>query len=164
MKPFKIILFGFLIGFSGCQFFSPSITPEPSIAPTITSLPRWRIYEIALSKATLHKEDALSEWQILGRSNDEVYVLTECQARGPVRTAVYGPVVIYLAGNGEIDKVVMPRDGNYYNNDIRNLFPSYLWDEIYGFSLDGPQARKHIDERMTSNAPPLIALSGTPLP
>ncbi len=164
MNRLKIILIIFWVGISGCQFFSPTISPEPSIVPTITSVPRWRIYEIALSKATLHKEDGLCEWLILGKSANEVYVLTECNARGPVRTGVYGPVVIYLAQNGEIDRTVIPRDGTYYNSDIRSLFPSSVWDQIFHFSLDGDQAEKHIDERMTSNGPPLIALSGTPLP
>ncbi len=164
MNPLKIILIVILAGLSGCQLLSPTITSEPSIAPTITSLPRWWIYETALSQAILQKPDGLCEWLILGKSNNEVYVLTECKARGPIGTAGYAPAVIYLAGNGEIDKVAIPRDSPYYNSDIRSLFPSDLWDKIFGFSLDGDQAEKHIDERMTSNGPPLIALSGTPLP
>ena len=164
MKLRQIILIICLIVVSSCQSAPSSNMPTPPITSKNSALPRWKVYETALSKAILHKDDGLCEWEILGKSDNEVYVYTKCKARGPIGTSVYFPGVIHLTGDDEIEAIVLPRDGNEFNNDIRSLFPSYLQDRIFNFRFDDPLAENHIDERLISNGPPLIAISGTPLP
>ena len=138
--------------------------PAPTPEPTPTSVPRWQIYETALSQAVLNTTDGLCEWEILGVGAHEVYVFTLCKVRAPIGSAGFGPAVIYLAENGSIEKVTIPRDGTYYGVDIEALFPADIRDKAYQPDMDGPKAEAHIIERLKTNGPPLIALAGTPLP
>jgi len=137
--------------------------PAPIPEPTPTSVPRWVLYEQALSQAILPSE-GLCEWEILGVAAREVYVFTLCKVRAPIGSAAFGPAVIYLAENGSIEKVTIPRDGTYYGVDIEALFPADIRDKAYQPDMDGPKAEAHIMERLKTNGPPLIALAGTPLP
>lgn len=145
---------------------TPTI-PPPWIAPTPTSLPRWRQYELALSQAVLKSDTGLCEWEIWGQSGKEVYVWAFCldtQGIGPA--AGTGPAVIYLGENGQIEKVTIPRDGVVYGKDIQSLFPPEVRTKVYvGYEyFDGRAAEKHIEERRFSLAPPWIATSGIVLP
>ena len=133
-------------------------SPEP------TSPPRWKIYESALAKAIVNSEDAMCEWEIWGVSSREVYVWTVCKVRGPIGTAGSVPAVIYLGENGEILEIETPDDGTGYGPSIRKLFPLEVQNKIFAHQFDAPAAGDRIDERMRTNGPPLIAISGTPLP
>lgn len=169
---FHFGLWVFLIVFlSGCTK-QPTTAPMPEVGvsptvpvhPTSTSVPRWVMYEKALSSAINHTEDGLCEWDLLGYSGNEVYVYALCQVRGPHRTSGSGPAVLHLDENGEIKRVTIPRDGNVYNDDIRAMFPAELHKVIFDPGYMGPHAEEHIDERMKSNGPPLIEIYATPLP
>jgi hypothetical protein len=165
MKHQYILFMLLLITLCGCQPEPTSIVSPSPVVPTYTSLPRWMIYEKALSKAIVNKEDGLCEWEILGNSGNEVYVWALCMVRGPIRTAGSGPAVIQLGQDGEIEKVILPRDGNYYNQDIQLLFPAEIQGKGLSFSpFNGVEAENHIDERLKTNGPPLIVISGVPLP
>jgi hypothetical protein len=133
-------------------------SPEP------TSLPRWKIYETALAKAIVNSKDALCEWEIWGVSGREVYVWAQCVVKGPIGTAGSVPAVITLGENGEILKIETPDDGTGYGPSIRKLFPLDVQNKIFSHQFDAPAAGDHIDERMRTNGPPLIAISGTLLP
>jgi len=148
----------------GCQPQTFPNTPTIPVLPTETSQPRWMLYERALSKAVVNQDDGLCEWEILGKSGNEVYVWAECRVMEPIGTAGSGPAVIYLGENGGIEKVTIPRDGNYNPVDIQALFPTDIQEKVFHSSFDGPAADRHIDERLKSNGPPIIVLSGTPLP
>lgn len=144
--------------------YSCSTLLFPSGASTPTYSPRWVIYQTALSQAIVRTNDGLCEWDIFGVTDREVYVWALCQVTGPIGTAGSIPAVIYLGENGEIEKVAIPRDGVDFGGDVLFLFPPYVQARIFNYEFDGPAAEKHIDERMQSNGPPLIVLSGTPLP
>ena len=164
LKPQTIILMLLMISTFGCKPGQPFQAAIQSVTPTPTSVPRWMIYERALSKAIVNTDDGLCEWEIWGKSSDEVYVWAECKVRESIGTAGSGPALIKLGENGEIEKVVLPRDGEMYPKDIREMFPPGFQEKIFPSEFDGPKAMKHIDERTLSNGPPLIELSGTPLP
>lgn len=148
----------------GCQSIQPSSSPTLISAPTQTSIPRWQEYERALSKAVVNTDDALCEWEILGTSGDEVYVWTLCKVTDPIGTAGSGPVVIQLEEGGKIEKVILPRDGNFYPKDIQVLFPQEIQNKIPHLTFNSENAEKHIDERLVSKGPPLIAIEGDSLP
>lgn len=165
MKLQTNIFMVILIALCGCQPGGSSNTPTLPVVPIQTSVPRWKIYERALAKAVVNKDDGLCEWEILGESGNEVYVWALCKVREPIGSAGSVPAVIQLGENGEIDQVIIPRDGNYYPVDVQALFPAEI--QARGLSnspFNGALAENHIDERMKSNGPPFIAISGTPLP
>jgi hypothetical protein len=122
------------------------------------------IYEKALSSAIVKTDDGLCEWEILGKAGNEVYVWALCKVRDPIGTAGSVPAVIQLGKNGEIEKIVFPRDGANYPKDIRELFPLDIQEEIFSLKFDGPAAEKHINERLISGDPPLIVIDEIPLP
>ena len=171
-----IILTLLTFGLSSCEpKISPTIPPPSSVPvisaqsatliPTPSSLPRWKLYEIALSKAVLNADTGLCEWEIWGQSAREVYVWVECVDTQGVGTAASTPAVIYLKENGQIDKVTVPRPaGDDYWEDIQSLFPPDVLTKIRSEPFDGPAAEKHIKERMKNNEPPLIATSSIVLP
>jgi hypothetical protein len=119
-----------------------------------------------LSKAVIKADTGLCEWEIWGQSGKEVYVWALCIDTQGVGTAGSSPAVIYLGKNGQIEKVTIPRDGVAYGKDIQSLFPPEVRAKVYvGYKIfDGPAAEKHIEERMVSHGPPLIATSGIVLP
>lgn len=164
MKHQTIIFLIFLVVLNGCRSEQPSIIPAQSIIPTQTSTPRWKIYEKALSKAVVNTNDGLCEWEILGNSGNEVYVWALCKVKEPIGTAGSVPAVIRLAQTGEIEKVDIPKDGNFYSQDIQALFPVEIQEKVFLSTFDGPAAEKHIDKRLKSNEPPMIEISGIPLP
>ena len=140
----------------------------PAFVPTATpaDVPRWRLYELALSHETLGNTDGLCEWEIWGQTKTEVYVWALCISNQGVRKTASVPAVIYLDGIGQIEKVAVPHGGMQYNQDITNMFPKDLQAKVLvgQETFDGTKYVNHIQERLTSNGPPLIALSGTVLP
>jgi hypothetical protein len=68
---------------------TPSPLPTQPIIPMITpdaiQVKRWKEYENALAKSILSflpPKEVLCEWEILGRSEQEVYVWATCAALG----------------------------------------------------------------------------------
>ena len=164
MKTQTLFYILLLLILCGCQPIQPSDSPTLIADPTQTSTPRWMEYERALSKAVVNTDDALCEWEILGTSGDEVYVWTLCKVKEPIGTAGSGPVVIQLGEGGKIEKVSLPRDGNFYPKDIQVLFPQDIQNKISHLAFNSEDAENHIDERLVSKGPPLIAIEGTSLP
>jgi hypothetical protein len=164
MKLRIIILIAFMVALFGCKPASSSNIPDPINYPTQTSTPRWVMYERALSKAVVKTSDGLCEWEILGMSELKVYVWAECRVREPIGSAGSVPAVIQLAKNGEIEEVIVPRDGMDYSIDVQALFPYEIQEKVFNPTFDGPAAEAHIDERLKTNGPPFIVIDGTPLP
>jgi hypothetical protein len=108
----------------------------------------------------------LCEWTIFGESDSkkEVYVWAFCQFRDVGSTAGSVPAVIYLDDNGDITKVVIPRNGEDYAEDIRVLFPPDVQKEIFAFHLDASKTKNYMNLRRTEETLPLIVAPETPLP
>ena len=119
----------------GCQPRSVNRASTFTDVPNPTSLPRWMIYEKALSSAIVKTDDGLCEWEILGKAGNEVYVWALCKVRDPIGTAGSVPAVIQFGKNGEIEKIVFPRDGANYPKDIRELFPLDIQEEIFSLKF-----------------------------
>ena len=164
MKTQTLIFIVLLIALCGCQPIQLANSPTTISSPTQTSVPRWMIYERALSKAVVGTSNGLCEWEIYGKSEHEVYVWAECRVREPIGSAGSVPAVIRLAENGEIENVIIPRDGTDYPIDVRALFPADIQEKIFNQTFNGPAAEAHIDERLKTGGPPLIAIAGTALP
>jgi hypothetical protein len=139
-----------------------TITPVPIAT---TKVERWMEYEHALAMEILWTSDALCEWEVLGQNNQEVYVWAMCQITNlEIGSAASVPAVIYLGSNGNIEKVQIPGDGTQYGIDIRKMFPKELHDKIFEHSVGIDEMWSHIELRQKNPEPPLIVLSGVPLP
>jgi len=105
------------------------------------------------------------EWEILGQSSQEVYVWAICQITDlEIGSAGSAPAVITLGNDGSIEKVQIPRDGTQYGIDIREIFPSELQEQITRHAVSMDAMWSHIQSRHQNPEPPLIVLSGVPLP
>lgn len=166
MKFRMIMLLPLLISLFGCK--PETFTPIPTLTMTSipTEIPRWVLYENALSKAFVGSEGGLCEWTIYGVSDSkkEVYVWAFCQVQAAWGRAGAGPAVIYLEENGDIARVVIPRDGTLYGEDIRDMFPPEIKERIDAFDFPAQEAKDHMDLRRTETAVPLIVASGTSMP
>ena len=64
----------------------------------------------------------------------------------------------------KIEKIIIPRDGMHYGDDIRALFPEDVQDTIFARDVDGPRRKEHLEDRIVNGGPPLIVVLGTPMP
>ena len=157
-----------------------SLPPQPTmpiITPDAVQVERWKEYQTELAKLVLSDsgaefplyKEALCEWDILGRSDQEVYVWARC------RTANSGdrrPAVIYLATDESIQKVEVPFHVSAWESTIQKLFPADVRDKIelyfYLSSINSgrpEELRKHLIFRLTHpEVPPLTILSTMPVP
>lgn len=91
--------------------------------------------------AALFVQDAAGAcgWEVLGESDDETYAWAICQS--PRGTAVSAPVVFSWttgeSGTQRLLGVYMPRDGSYYDDDVRQLFPPEVQARIFHRDIDG---------------------------
>ncbi len=138
----QVIVIVIFIFISRCRPTTTIDTPTVTVSPDQTSIPRWMIYEKALSMAIVKTEDGLCEWETWGRSSNEVYLWALCKVRGPIGTAGSVPAVIQLGANGAIVKVTIPRDGANYPEDIRRLFPLSIQNRIFAHNFASAEGRK----------------------
>ncbi len=165
MKIKIILIFFLFISLTGCQTATKPFTSTSTLVVTVTETPRWRLYEAALLEATIGEDkEGLCEWTNLGITGNEVYVYTLCQATGRIKTAASMPAVIYLGESGDIEKVIIPRDGIDSGVDIRALFPQDVQEKINALDVDGPRRKELLDDRIINGGPPLIVVLGTPMP
>ncbi len=141
---------------------SPSTVHTPIVHLTTTPIPRWVEYESALANAILPKGiQGRCEWELLGQRGAEVYVWAMCFTGGMAGSM---PAVVHLAVNGKIENVQVPRDGSFYSRDVRALFPPEVQEKVFAYQSP-PNLGAHIRARLANpNLPPLIVVSGTPLP
>ena len=149
----------------------PTLVPPPIFTPDAIQVERWQEYQTELAKDLLRGygpdayKDALCEWDILGRSGQEVYVWAYCA----IREGAGGsrPAVIYLEADGTIRNVrVAGYKGPYFDLD---LFPAEVQEKrgLYtGYSRFNGRIREmvnHIDYReIHPEEPPLVVLSAMP--
>lgn len=151
------------------QLFLPAM-----ITPDAIQAARWREYENALAMKLLPPSTTripgavLCEWEILGRSDQEVYVWAFCQAppyvEGLPSSIASMPAVVHLGEVGDVQSVEIPGSGTAYARDIRALFPPDVQEIIFNHSVDTNKMEAHINVRRENPQPPLIILSATPTP
>ncbi|MFW6116075.1 MAG: M23 family metallopeptidase, partial [Chloroflexota bacterium] len=77
-------------------------------------------------------------WEVLGERDGETYVWAICQS--PRGRAVSAPAVLFWSsgdvGERRLLDVRMPRDGTYYGEDVRRLFPTEVQDRIFYQNID----------------------------
>jgi hypothetical protein len=152
------------------QSFTPIMTPDA------TQVARWKEYQTALARCVLaqsgcdysHPEYALCEWDILGRSGQEVYIWAMCL----YTTQAEKPLVVYLQPDGSIMEVKFGGyNGPYYN---LKLFPVDVQKKIDlyrggpGYSSRVKELGMHLAWRLKQadwwDTLPLIVLSATATP
>lgn len=148
---------------------TPSPLPtQPLISiftPDVIQIERWREYQTELAKKLVSKfpvDIVLCEWDILGRSEQEVYVWAVCAAPGYVASR---PAVIYLKTDGSIQAVEIAVNGSTWDSDIQRLFPEDVQEKIASgiFLQRSAELKNHIEWRRTYlEEPPLIILSAMP--
>ena len=114
----------------------PTKPTIPVIAPNANQIEHWMAYEDALAKAffksSLQPKEVVCEWEILGQTEQEVYVDAHCAgiySANPYRATI--PAVIYLGMDGEVINAEIPGSRSSYNADIRAMFPSNVQEKIF---------------------------------
>jgi len=166
---------------------TPTVMPTQAFVPVMTpdayQVEHWQEYQTELAKMVLadddrgvlyeHPELALCEWDILGRSGQEVYTWTECISHAEVRDA--RPAVILLNRDGSIQKVEVPYHGSAFNLNVQRLFPADVREKLDAYLqsyynrsvLSGKvfELEAHLTWRQEHpDEPPLVVLSVMPTP
>jgi hypothetical protein len=145
---------------------APSPLPTQPIivmTPDSTQLERWREYEAALGKAIFKEATlVLCEWEIVGQSDQEVYVWAICTNMDGTGSV---PAVVYLNSDGTVQSAAYT--GNIpevtFNDALRKLFPADVREKFR--YIDVGDMSVHLERRRTHpKEPPLIVLSTTPTP
>ena len=116
-------------------FIPVTITPSPlptqpvipMITPDAIQVERWKEYEAALGGIILKDvESVLCEWEILGQSDQEIYVWAVCMSIFSIESTglpyhAEMPAVIHIGTNGTVQSVEIP--GIHYGPDIIRMFP-----------------------------------------
>ncbi len=91
-----------------------------------------------LAAALVQDPTAVCGWEVLGEREAETYVWAICQS--PSGTAVSAPaVLIWSAGDAGARRLLdtrVPRDGTYYGEDVRHLFPPDVQKRIFDRDVD----------------------------
>lgn len=158
---------------------TPSPLPtQPIIPPFITpdaiQVARWKEYEAALAKklfpSSFTPGQFLCEWEILGQSNQEVYVWAVCMSVFSADISGFPyhsemPSVIHVGVDGAVQSVEIPGGGADYAADIRRIFPPGAQERIFGGLIHSQELREYLKwRREHPEEPPLIVFSATPTP
>ena len=142
-----------------------SASPTVTILPTITGQPPrpsgLSTDEQVLAKAIMPFADwALCNWQILGHNSKELYAWTFCQMVGGYESVASIPVVIKLDTEGHFQSVILPKDGTYYGESIRAMFPAVLHERVLHNQVDLGTLQAGIASRRADlSIPPVILTS-----
>jgi hypothetical protein len=155
----------------------PTLVPPPIFTPDAIQVERWQEYQTELAKALLYGygpeayKGALCEWDILGRSGQDVYVWAYCATLGGGSGGF--PAVISLEADGSIQKVGIPTLSNStWDSQIQRMFPVDVQEKIYSYYsphvpyTGRPEVlRIHLHYRREhSEEPPVAVLSAPPAP
>ncbi|MEK6752198.1 MAG: hypothetical protein AABZ00_08015 [Chloroflexota bacterium] len=151
----------------------PTQPPIPIITPDTTQVERWKEYETALAAGLLFPpKEFLCEWDILGMSEQVLYVWVVCESITPFSVTKTGrniylssstPALIHLGKDGVIQNVEVPGPGI---SDYQRMFPVYIQGkfEAYRFGK-AKELSNHIEwRRFHPEEPPLNVLSAIPTP
>lgn len=119
----------------------PTRPSSPFIAPNTKQIERWMEYEDALAKAffksSLQPNEVVCEWEILGQTQQEVYVKAHCAgiySASPYEGSI--PAVIHIGMDGEVINAEIPGAGSSYGVDIRRMFPANVQEKIFIQPID----------------------------
>lgn len=141
---------------------SPRLEMSPSPRPTINvvmtpdsvQIERWKDYEAALGKVILKvAEPSLCEWEILGRTVQEIYVWAVCTSISPIGNGdlYYGgsmPAAIHIGADGVIQNVEIPiHGGSGYSEDIRQIFPPDVQERYFNKLINIQALTDHLHWR-----------------
>jgi len=152
---------------------APSPLPTQPIIPMITpdalQVERWKEYEAALARTILKDvESVLCEWEILGQSDQEVYVWAVCMSIFSVVSTglpyhAEMPAVIHIGTDGAVQSVEIP--GIHYGPDIIRMFPPDAEEKYFDRLIHFQELTDHLNwRREHPEEPPLIVFSPTPTP
>ncbi|MFZ5909345.1 MAG: hypothetical protein ACOYYU_04955 [Chloroflexota bacterium] len=156
---------------------TPSPLPTQPVFPVITpdaaQVERWKEYEDVLARTMFPSSfipgEFLCEWEILGRTEREVYVWAVCMSVFPVigNNLPYHaemPIVIFTEEEGAIHHVERPGGGTSYASDIRRMFPPEAQERYFDKLIPFQELTDHLRwRREHPEEPPLIVLSTTPV-
>lgn len=155
---------------------TPSPLPTQPVIPVITpdavQVERWKEYEDELAKSLgFLPHEALCEWDILGTSEQVLYIWVVCESIIPFGTTNTGakysssstPALIHIEEDSSVHSVEIPAPGI---SDYQRMFPTYVQEkfEFYRFGR-AKELSNHIEWRRTHpEEPPLIVLLATSSP
>jgi hypothetical protein len=163
-------------------FFTPTPAPSSSISimtPDAYQVEHWREFQAELAKVLLagYSPDlgyppdlykhALCEWDILGRSDQKMYVWAFCALSGGGGSGD-SPAVIYLGENESIQNVKVPFRDSKWEIRVQEMFPVEVREKFsfyIGNSLFYGRIKEmidHIDYREAHpEEPPMVVLSSS---
>lgn len=148
----------------------PTRLTDSLITPDSNQMEHWREYQITLAESLLFlPEETLCEWDILGASEQTLYLWIVCESILPFGATSAGrqmysssstPAVVHLAEDGAIQNVEIPAPGI---SDYARLFPVEIQDKFEFYRLGrAKELSDHIQwRREHTEEPPLIVLSAT---
>ncbi len=150
---------------------TPTPTPTGLVFPAITPDPvqveKWDEYEDALAgviHSYLPPDDTVCEWEILGQTEQEVYVWAYCATTYSAGSSLSSvPVVIHLGTDGSVEGIETPGDGTAYATGIRRLFPPDIQERIFSGQINSQGWGDRLRwRRAHPDDPPLIVLPFLP--
>jgi hypothetical protein len=142
----------------------------PWITPDAIQIERWKEYQTALAEKFDYRppEEVICEWEILGRSGNEVYVWTVCGAIRDNRVGLEGLAIIYVGDNGTIQNVATSGAGGFaFPSEIRNAFSPDVQEKYFNGLIHFQELVDHLRWRQSQenwDEPPLIVINATPKP
>jgi hypothetical protein len=130
----------------------------PITTPDLNQVEKWKEYQIALARelSYLPPEEVICEWEILGRTGNEIYVWAIC---GAFRHGV---------GLESLARVNIRDDGSVFNamcSDAPHLYPSTVLERYYGGVIHFQELVDHLRWRLNHpEEPPLIVRNATLTP
>ena len=153
---------------------SLSTQPTPAIIPWVTPDPiqveRWREYQTALAEqlSYLPPEEMLCEWELLGRSGNEVCVWAICGEIIGGNVGLEGLIRIDVREDGSVQNAVPSGTGGMgFPSEIRQMFPPEVQKRYFNGQIHLQELVDHLRWRQIlghREEPPLIVLSATPTP
>ena len=153
----------------------PTFSPVPTLVrpiftPDAIQLERWQEYQTKLAEALNTPIGSLCEWDILGRSGQEVYVWAYCINENYAYD--HRPAEIHLNTDGSIQEIKAARYwmgyGDIESNE-KELFPKDIIEKLYFykgfFELTGrpEELKKYLHYRLANPGTlPWVVLLGTP--
>ena len=124
---------------------------------TLSPAPKtiWGAAETTLSHAILGIPGGKCEWEVLGWFEQERYIWAFCQS-GPEVDAIGAsqPAVVRVLGNGSIQSVTLPEEGEEFSTNVRQLFPPSVQEKIFAQDFDLYAAVSHLEARWRNPALP----------
>jgi hypothetical protein len=151
---------------------SLSTQSTPAIIPWITPDPiqveRWREYQTALAEqlSYLPPEQMLCEWEVLGRSGNEIHVWAICGEITGGNAGLEALIRIDVRDDGSVQNAVPSGTGGMgFPSEIRKMFPPDVQERYFHGLIHFQELVDHLRLRLHNpQEPPLIVLSATPKP